>query len=89
MCAEPLGSSHRSRTMPTSIDPSELLRLNPKVKPRDLAASREMLRKLRENGLRGRGYRLAIPFSNRYAPDWVSGSEALGRVSSREPEKTA
>lgn len=43
----------------------ELIRSNPNIDPRQLEKGRELLRKLRESGARGAGYRLASPINRR------------------------
>jgi hypothetical protein len=53
--------------MPTVLKLAEILSLNPQLDAERLAAGRDMLRRLRGNGLRGRGYQLAVPFSGRHA----------------------
>jgi len=61
--------------MPTNLNPIEFLKLNPQIDGDMLATSRELLLKLRSNGLRGRGYRLAIPFSGRHIPSNRGGKD--------------
>ena len=46
-----------------SID--EILASNPHIDPKELAKAIEMLRKLRDTGTSGSGYRLALPYSRR------------------------
>ena len=53
--------------MPKEIDLEEILSQNPQIDPDKLADSREMLRKLRERGVRRKDYDLAPPFGGRRA----------------------
>lgn len=51
--------------MPKRIEISEILKRNPQIVPEDLEKSREMLRKLRESGVRAHKYSLVSPFAGK------------------------
>ena len=48
--------------MPKHIDLEELLARNPQIDPKRLDEARELHRRLRERGVRRKGYDLAHPF---------------------------
>jgi hypothetical protein len=51
--------------MHEDIDISDMLKANPQIIPEHLEEAREMLRRLRASGERGRGYGLVPPFSGK------------------------
>lgn len=53
--------------MPGRFDPDEILARNPQIDQARLEEARDMLRRLREKGVRRKGYDLAPPFGGRRA----------------------
>jgi hypothetical protein len=61
--------------MSEQLDVERILQNNPHISQEELANAREILRKLRESGVRAAGYRLVLPYSGR-------------RVSTKREEKS-
>lgn len=53
--------------MPDRMSKEDILDRNPQVDPEQLEAAREMLRRLRERGVRGKRYEIVPPFGGRRA----------------------
>ena len=51
--------------MPEPIDIAKLIKINPKVDANLLGQARKLLEELRCSGIRGPGYRLALPYGRK------------------------
>ena len=51
--------------MSDRLDVEQILQANPHINQEELAHTREVLRKLRESGVRPTGYRLVLPYNGR------------------------
>jgi len=51
--------------MVESFTEIDILKTNPHISVEELEASRQLLRALRKNGMKGRGYTLAPPFGGK------------------------
>jgi hypothetical protein len=74
--------------MPEPIDLDEVLANNPQIDPDKLDEARELLRRLREKGVRPRGYGLAPPFGGRRAIAKDDGRADSRPLRARHPRGT-
>ncbi len=74
--------------MAARFDPDEMLSRNPQIDLDRLEEGRELLRRLRENGVRRKEYDLAPPFGGRRAPiqDDAQTDPRLARL--KQPDDT-
>jgi hypothetical protein len=61
--------------MPEHLELEDILALNPQVDEQLLEQARELLRKIRQGGIKKHGYNLASPYTKRYGP--VGRGESL------------
>jgi len=71
--------------MPDHVDIERILEKNPRVDRHQLEGAQDMLRRLRERGVRRKGYDLAPPYGGRRVSALEDTREAPGLLRLRRP----